>query len=365
MSLQAGIIGLPNVGKSSLFNALSKAGAESANYPFCTVDPNVGVVEVPDARLKVLTGLYKPEKTIPATVEFVDIAGLVRGASKGEGLGNQFLSHIREVDALVHVVRCFEDDDVVHVHGKIDPVDDLETIETELIFADLDSCEKQLQKAQKSLKGDKKIQPTVDLLQKIKDGLEGGTSVRRIEMDADETSITKGFFFLTAKPMLYTCNVAEENVASADDLPLVQAVKERAKIDGAEVLVVSAKVEEEIAQLDDEEKAEFLAEVGLKESGLDRLIHSAFRLLGLMTYFTGGPKEVRAWTIKQGFTAPQAAGVIHTDFERGFIRAEVVSYDDLIAANGEAGARDAGKMRLEGKEYIMQDGDVCHFRFSV
>ena len=365
MGLRAGIVGLPNVGKSSLFNALSKAGAESANYPFCTIEPNVGIVEVPDSRLAELAKLVNPQRIVPAMVEFVDIAGLVRGASRGEGLGNQFLSHIREVDAIIHVVRCFDDANVVHVHGAINPVDDIETVETELILADLDSAQKQLPRLQKNARGDKKQQPLADLMERIIKELEGGKPVRAIAMDDQERAEARQFFFLTAKPVLYACNVAEADVARTEELPLVQAVKQVAARDGAEVLAISAKVEAEIAMLDEAERAMFLEEMGMQQSGLDRLIASTFSLLGLMTYFTAGEKEVRAWTIRKGFKAPQAAGVIHTDFERGFIRAEVVSFNDMISCKGPTGARDAGKMRLEGKEYVVQDGDVMVFRFAV
>lgn len=362
MPLQAGIVGLPNVGKSTLFNAITAAKAEAANYPFCTIDPNVGVVEVPDERLKVLTSMVKPQKTIPTTFEFVDIAGLVRGASKGEGLGNQFLSHIREVDAIIEVVRCFEDEDVTHVAGKIDPLDDIQTINLELIFADMASMERRIERTTKAARGDKKLEPELELCKRVLATLEEGQFALKGARDEEEEKLIRSFQLLTAKPILYVCNVLENEVADAENNALVRKVREFAAGEGAETLVVSAKVESEIALLDDEEKTMFLEELGLKESGLDRLIHAAYHLLGLGTYLTAGEKEVRAWTFKRGWKAPRCAGVIHTDFERLFIRAEVVSYDDVVAAGGMNQAREAGKLRVEGKEYVMQDGDVCNFR---
>ena len=366
MSLQAGIVGLPNVGKSTLFNAITQAGAEAANYPFCTIDPNIGIVQVPDERLQVLAAMVKPDRIVPAAVEFVDIAGLVKGASKGEGLGNRFLSHIREVDAIVHVVRCFEDSNVVHVEGSVDPKRDIETIEYELILADLESVDKRWERTSKLLKsGDKKAQAEVALLDRLKEAFDQGRPARALTFTEEELEILKSFPLLTAKPVLYAANVSEDGISTADKNPYVQKVREIAVAEGSEAVVICAKIEAEIAELDPEEKGDFLTDLGLQESGLDRLIRAAFRLLGLMTFFTAGPMEVKAWTIREGTKSPQGAGVIHTDFERGFIRAEVVSYKDFVANGGVAGARDKGLVRLEGKDYIMQDGDIVHFRFNV
>jgi GTP-binding protein YchF len=365
MTLQAGIVGLPNVGKSTLFNAITKAGAEAANYPFCTIDPNVGVVEVPDRRLEGLATIVHPEKIVPTSFEFVDIAGLVKGASKGEGLGNQFLAHIREVDAIIHVVRCFEDDDITHVSGKVDPLEDIATIDIELMFADMDTISKRLDRTRKQLKsGEAKYKEEVDVLIKADNALAEGIPLRKINWTKEELGFLKLLNLLTVKPVLYAANVSENDVAKTS-LPLVQRVKEVAEIENAEVITISAKVESEIAELDDNDKDEFLKEIGLQESGLDRLIAASYRLLGLITYFTAGPKEVKAWTIRQGTKAPGAAGVIHSDFEKGFIRAEVIAYEDYIAAGSTLAVKEAGKLRLEGKEYEVRDGDVMHFRFNV
>ncbi|MCC5877770.1 MAG: redox-regulated ATPase YchF [Candidatus Sumerlaeia bacterium] len=362
MPLQAGIVGLPNVGKSTLFNAITAAKAEAANYPFCTIDPNVGVVEVPDERLKILTQLVKPQKTIPTAFEFVDIAGLVRGASKGEGLGNQFLSHIREVDAIIEVVRCFEDEDITHVAGKIDPLDDIQTINLELVFADMASMERRIERTAKAARGDKKLEPEMELCKRVLATLEEGKFALKAARDEDEDRLIRSYQLLTAKPIVYVCNVLESEVADSENNELVKKVRAFAEGEGAQTLVVSAKVESEIALLEEEEKEMFLEELGLKESGLDRLIHAAYHLLGLGTYLTAGEKEVRAWTFQRGWKAPRCAGVIHTDFERLFIRAEVVAYEDVVEAGGMAQAKEAGKLRVEGKEYVMQDGDVCNFR---
>ena len=363
MAIKCGIVGLPNVGKSTLFNALTAAEIPAENYPFCTIDPNVGVVPVPDPRLDILSGIVAPEKTIATTMEFVDIAGLVEGASKGEGLGNKFLANIRETHAIAHVVRCFENDDVTHVSGNIDPVGDIETINTELALADLESVEKQLQKAEKNAKtNEKEALVYRDLLQRVRDHLDQGRPVRALALDDNDRARLRDLHLITAKPVMYVANVDEDGFDKNSHL---DAVRELAADEGAEVVAICAAMEAEIALLDEADKAEFLADLGLDEPGLNRVIRCGYRLLGLQTYFTAGPKEVRAWTTKVGATAPRAAAEIHTDFERGFIRAEVISYDDFVDGNGEQGAKEAGRLRLEGKEYIVQEGDVMHFRFNV
>jgi GTP-binding protein YchF len=363
MGIKCGIVGLPNVGKSTLFNALTQAQIAAENYPFCTIDPNVGVVPVPDPRLNALAEIVKPERILPATVEFVDIAGLVAGASKGEGLGNQFLSHIRETDAIAHVVRCFEDDDVVHVAGRVKPLDDIEVINTELALADMDTVERAVQRAEKASKaGDKDAIRLRDLLKKLREHLDSGQPARSLITDPEERKLLQDLHLITLKPLMYVANVAEEGFTNNPHLDAVQALAAK---ENAQVVAVCAAIEAEIAQLEEGDREEFLKELGLEEPGLNRVIRAGYKLLGLQTYFTAGVKEVRAWTVRVGATAPQAAGVIHSDFEKGFIRAEVIAYEDFIAYKGEQGAKEAGKLRLEGKEYIVKEGDVMHFRFNV
>jgi GTP-binding protein YchF len=363
MSLKCGIVGLPNVGKSTLFHALTKAGIPAENYPFCTIEPNVGIVEVPDPRLAQLAAIVKPERILAATVEFVDIAGLVAGASKGEGLGNQFLAHIRETDAIVNVVRCFEDPNVVHVAGKVSPLDDIAVIQTELALADLATVEKTIQReTKKARSGDKEAAALVALLEKVQVQLNEAQPVRAMTLDKEQLALLKPLCLITAKPAMYVANVAENGFSNN---PLLDQLSDYAASQNAPIVAICAAIEAEIADLDDADKGAFLADLGMEEPGLDRLIRAAFKLLGLQTYFTAGVKEVRAWTIHQGDTAPQAAGVIHTDFERGFIRAQTIAFDDYIACKGESGAKEAGKMRAEGKEYVVKDGDVLNFLFNV
>ena len=364
--MKLGIVGLPNVGKSTLFNALTDAGAESANYPFCTIEPNVGVVAVPDTRLDALADMYTPEKYTPAIIEFVDIAGLVRGASKGEGLGNKFLSHIREVDAILHVVRCFEDDNIIHVDGKINPLRDVDTINLELIFSDMELMEKRLNNSRKALKGDKSVAAEIAAFEKVMAALEAGQSARSVELTEDELAYFHDTPLLSMKPIIYVANVSEDEVSEEPTGNAgYMALKEYAENEHAEIIPICAQIEAEIAQLDREDKAAFLADLGIAESGLDRLIKAGYALLGLISYLTAGPKEVRAWTITKGTKAPQAAGKIHSDFERGFIRAEVIAFDDLMRLGSMTAAKDAGAVRSEGKEYVMQDGDIVLFRFNV
>ena len=363
--MKIGIVGLPNVGKSTMFNAITNAGAECANYPFCTIEPNVGVVPVPDERLEVLTKMFNAKKTTPAVIEFVDIAGLVKGASKGEGLGNKFLSHIREVDSIVEVVRCFEDSNIVHVDGKIDPIRDIETINLELIFADMETIDKRLEKAKKMLKSDKKYQEEIDILNKIKTNLEDGKPARTLDLSNEEKDIIKDMFLLTMKPMMYIANISEDQITEIRNNENVKKVEEYAKKENSKVIPLCVKIEEELTLLDDNDKKEMLHELGLEESGLDKLIKTSYDLLGLMSFLTAGEPEVRAWTIKKGTKAPEAAGKIHSDIQRGFIKAEVITYDELIKCGSMQGAKEKGLVRSEGKDYIMKDGDIVLFKFNV
>lgn len=363
--MKLGIVGLPNVGKSTLFNAITAAGAESANYPFCTIEPNVGVVAVPDERLKVLVDIFNSEKEVPTAIEFFDIAGLVKGASNGEGLGNKFLSHIREVEAIVHVVRCFEDENITHVEGRIDPIGDIEIINIELMLSDLEIISRRIQKTEKLVKADKSLQKELDILNTIKETIEAGNSVRSIEFTDEEKAFVRDLNLLSFKPILYVANISEEDLLSNPENDYVKQVIDYAEKENSEVITISAQIEAEVSELEDEEKLSFLNDLGLEQSGLDKLIKASYKLLGLMSFLTAGPKEVRAWTIKIGTKAPQAAGKIHSDMEKGFIRAEVVNFNDLVTCGGYPQAREKGLVRLEGKEYIMQDGDVVVFRFNV